>query len=119
MQKDLEILAKEMQKLGQKERKSWGQSFSHLGKMTSIRNNSVSKMEDFQRVKRTMIWSLSGSLIGTDKDTFIEKGIDAFILASEKEKDEFGKTIHKEIPSKIATRTVCDKPIVAKAYIHE
>ena len=107
MQKDLEKLASEMQKLLQKDRKNWLHALRHCheSSLSRIYHPTHNKTpEDFQRAKRVLIWSLSATLTGTDKDTLVKKGVDAFMAVSEQEREVFYKTVQKETPCQIATQ---------------
>ena len=94
MQKDLENLAKEMQKLEHKDRRYWLEALAHCQDMSSRSVYPLRKIEeDFRRFKGILTWSLSGALLYVDENPLVKKGVDSFMSASKEEKDEFYKVV--------------------------
>jgi len=111
MQKDLENLAREMQKLKSDERLYWLQSMAQCRESLHPTTYPTYKtynqiVTDFRRFKNTLIWSLSGILIGKNEETpVVKNGVDAFMSLSKDERDAFYRSVlGKEEPQKIATK---------------
>ena len=111
MQKDLENLVKEMQKLKPDERLYWLQSMAQCRENlhptaypTYKTYNQIE--EDFLRFKGIIVRSLSSILTGKSEEApVIKNGVHAFMSASKEEREEFYKIVQKEVPNKIATKT--------------
>ncbi len=125
MQKDLENLAKEMQKLKSDERLYWLQSMAQCRENlhpttypTYKTRNQIE--EDFLRFRGIISRSLSSILTGkSEKASVIKNGVSAFMSASKEEREEFYKIVQKEVPSKIATKTSRSSSTAVKARTHE
>ena len=125
MQKDLENLVKEMQKLKPDERLYWLQSMAQCRESLHPTTYPTHKaynqiVTDFRRFKNTLIWSLSGILIGKNEESpVVKNGVHAFMSASKEEREEFYKIVQKEVPSKIAAKTSRSSSTAVKARTHE
>ena len=122
MQKDLENLAKEMQKeiSMESEREHYLFNMEYCRKVSRYKRNIYSEEQNYQVFRRILVLDLSRRLIGSwsalrqlsespkeDIALYIKvrKGIDAFVLASSNERRTFRKIVHGKLdPKKIATK---------------
>ena len=123
MQKDLENLAKEMQKLTTHQKNYWLRVIAgcHDLSFPTACYPSHLREERFQSTKKVIIWSLSGILAGKNVEELpvVRKGVDSFMFVSKEERDEFYKIVQKEVPSKIAVKSAHTSPRHKEERIHE
>ncbi|MDY6407615.1 MAG: hypothetical protein SPL08_02785 [Pseudomonadota bacterium] len=124
MQKDLESLAKEMQKLTTQQKNYWLRVIAggHDLSFPTACYPSHLREERFQSTKKAIIWSLSGILAGKNVEELpvVRKGVDSFMFVSKEERDEFYKAVlPKETPSKIAVKSAHTSPRHKEERIHE
>ena len=109
MQRDLENLAKKMNNLSQEDRKYWTFQIATCRDTAHYAPNNLSyrqRVEHHERNKRILIFCLSRVLAVQKESSQIKRGVEAFISASEVERDSFYKTIlEKEEPKKITTKS--------------
>ena len=124
MQKDLEKLATEMQKLTTHQKNYWLRVIAgcHDLSFPTACYPSHLREERFQSTKKAIIWSLSGILAGKNVEELpvVRKGVDSFMFVSKEERDEFYKAVlPKETPSKIAVKSAHTSPRRKEERIHE
>ena len=125
MKKDLENLAKEMQKLEHEDRLYWLQSMGHCREIAHPSTYPTYKTlnqigADFRHFKNTLIESLSGILTGKNEESpVIKNGVDAFMSLTKEEREEFYTVVLKGIPCKVATKTSCNSSVSVKTRTHE
>ena len=122
MKKDLENLAKEMQKLEPDDRLYWLKSLARCRETSSPDTHPMYKIGgDFFRSKGTLIWAISSILTsGKEKEIpVVKKGIDAFMSVSKEEREEFYKAVQKKVPCKVATKNSRNSSRAIKSRTHE
>ena len=125
MQKDLENLAKEMQKLESEDKRYWLYQIGHCREIAHPSTYPTYKTlnqigADFRHFKHTLIWSLSGILTGKSEESpIVKNGVDAFMSLTKEGREEFYDVVRKGVPCKIATKASPSPSVAIKTRIHE
>ena len=131
MQKDLENLAREMQKKisVESEREHYLFNMDYCRKVSRYKQNSYNEEQNYQTFKRILVLDLARRLIGSwsalrqlsespqqDIALYIKvrKGLDAFVLASSNERGAFRKIVHGKLDPKKITTNISSKSAMTK-----
>ena len=125
MQKDLENLAKEMQKLESEDKRYWLYQIGYCREIahpsTYLTYKTLNQIgADFRHFKHTLIWSRSGILTGKHEESAVVKnGVDAFMSLTKEGREEFYDVVQKGVPCKIATKASQGSSVDVKTHTHE